>query len=85
MSNTRLSVRVDENLKHEADKVYKEMGMNLSTAITIFLKQSVHDQSMPFRPNLNESLNQQARNEAQTGQTEKFNSVEEWWTSLNED
>jgi len=85
MSDSRINVRVDKELKEEADKIYKEMGMNLSTAITVFLKQSVNDQSMPFKPNLNNSTNIQARYEAENGQTEKFNSVDEWWTDLNED
>ncbi|WP_343757141.1 type II toxin-antitoxin system RelB/DinJ family antitoxin, partial [Alkalibacterium iburiense] len=77
--------RVDKDLKEEADKVYKEMGMNLSTAITVFLRQSVNDQSMPFKPNLKEKLNEQARYEVEHGQTEVFHSVDEWWTDLNED
>lgn len=85
MSDSRLSVLIDKELKEEADKVYKEMGMNLATAITVFLKQSVNNQSMPFKPNLNKMENMQARYEAEHGQTEKFNNVEDLWTDLNED
>ena len=85
MSDSRINIRVDKDLKEEADKVYNKMGMNLSTAITVFLKQSVNDQSMPFKPNLNEKLNEQARYEVEHGQTEVFHSVDEWWTDLNED
>lgn len=85
MGNTRINIRVDEDLKKEADKVYQDMGMNLSTAINVFLKQSVNEQSMPFKPNLNERINAQARYEAEQGETEKFDSVSEWWTRLNED
>lgn len=65
MNDSRINMRVDKDLKEEADKVYKEMGMNLSTAITVFLKQSVNDQSMPFKPNLNNSANILARYEVE--------------------
>lgn len=41
MSETRLNIRIDENLKTEADQIFKEMGMSLTTAVTVFLKQSV--------------------------------------------
>ncbi|SDK70460.1 type II toxin-antitoxin system RelB/DinJ family antitoxin [Alkalibacterium thalassium] len=85
MSESRINVRIDKELKEEADKVYKEMGMNLSTAITVFLKQSVNDQSMPFKPNLNNAANIQARKEVESGETEQFDNVEDWWMDLNED
>ena len=36
-----MSFRVDKNLKKEADKLFKELGMNTSVALNMFLKQSV--------------------------------------------
>lgn len=85
MSNTRINIRVDEDLKKEAEKIYSEMGMNLTTAINVFLKQSVHDHSIPFQPNLHNPLNKKAREEVENDETEKFDSVEDWWSSMNED
>ena len=43
-----LNVRVDKNLKAEADDLFKRLGMNMSTAINIFLTQSVKEQAIPF-------------------------------------
>ena len=37
-------------LKDKAQNVYNNMGMSLSTAINIFLKQSVRENKMPFLP-----------------------------------
>ena len=45
---TNLSIRIDRGLKDEADYVFNEMGMNLTTAITIFVKQVVRQKKIPF-------------------------------------
>lgn len=34
-------ISIDENLKKDADQLFDELGMDMTTAITIFLKQSV--------------------------------------------
>ena len=39
MATTNLNVRVDENLKKTADALLNELGLNMSTAINIYLKQ----------------------------------------------
>ena len=48
MATTNLNVRVDENLKKEAETLFAELGLNLSSAITIFLKSSVDYRGIPF-------------------------------------
>jgi len=45
---TNLSIRIDRCLKDEADYIFNEMGMNLTTAITIFVKQAVRQKKIPF-------------------------------------
>ena len=45
---TNLSIRIDRVLKDEADHVFNEMGMNLTTAITIFVRQAVRQKKIPF-------------------------------------
>ena len=49
---TNLNIRVDEQLKADAQALYKSLGMDLSTAINVFLRQSVQMQGLPFRPHL---------------------------------
>jgi len=49
---TNLSIRIDRSLKDEADHVFNDMGMNLTTAITIFIKQAVRQKKIPFEINL---------------------------------
>lgn len=52
MSNVEVRLRVESNLKKEAEKIYKNMGMSISEAIRIFLHQSVNSSALPFRPHL---------------------------------
>ena len=51
-----MSFRVDKKLKQQADKLFKSLGMNTSVALNMFLTQSVREQALPFRPNMNKNL-----------------------------
>ena len=46
--NALIQFRVDKELKNEADKLFKELGLDLGTAIKLFFKQSVNKQAIPF-------------------------------------
>lgn len=43
--------RCDEKLKNQATKIYEDMGMDLSTAMRLFLVKSVSMKGLPFNPN----------------------------------
>lgn len=45
---TNLSIRIDRDLKEEADQVFNSLGMNLTTAITVFVRQAVRQKKIPF-------------------------------------
>lgn len=47
-----MSFRVDKELKSKADKLFKNLGMNTSVALNMFLTQSVREQSIPFIPSM---------------------------------
>lgn len=49
-----MSFRVDKDLKKEADKLFKELGLNTSVALNMFLTQSVKEQALPFVPTNND-------------------------------
>ena len=38
-----IQIRIDDELKEEAVKLFNELGLDLSTAIRLFLKQSIDD------------------------------------------
>lgn len=49
MKSVNVTIRVDEDLKRQADSLFDDLGMSLSTAFNIFLRQSVREQRMPFQ------------------------------------
>lgn len=49
MATSVVQVRVDTDLKEQAAKIFEELGIDLSTAIRMFLKRSVLDEGIPFR------------------------------------
>ncbi|MDR1328144.1 MAG: type II toxin-antitoxin system RelB/DinJ family antitoxin [Oscillospiraceae bacterium] len=49
---TNLSIRIDRGLKDEADMVFNALGMNLTTAIIVFVRQAVRQKRIPFEISL---------------------------------
>lgn len=44
----QISLRVDDEIKHKAEKTLDEIGLSMSTAINIFLKTVVRENRIPF-------------------------------------
>ncbi len=53
-STTNISIRMDSNLKSQAEALFGELGMNLSTAFNIFVRQSLREGRIPFDISLNQ-------------------------------
>ena len=50
MSKTiMMKIEIDNKVKKDADKLFKELGLDTNTAINIFLKQSINKRAIPFR------------------------------------
>ena len=47
-ANTTYNIRIDSNVRQEADALFKSMGMSMSTAINLFLRQSVIQGKLPI-------------------------------------
>lgn len=47
-NTTTMNIRIDKELKSEAEALFADMGMNMTTAVTIFIKQSVKQRKIPF-------------------------------------
>ena len=48
MATSSITIRMDEALKHQAEMLFEEMGMNMTTAFTIFAKAAVREGRIPF-------------------------------------
>jgi len=48
MAITNINVRVDNDIKKEAQDIFSSLGLDMSTAINIFLRQAIRLRSIPF-------------------------------------
>lgn len=48
MSSTNMNIRMDSKVKQDAEILFSELGLNMTAAINLFLRQSIRKQSIPF-------------------------------------
>ncbi|WP_342547471.1 type II toxin-antitoxin system RelB/DinJ family antitoxin [Paenibacillus sp. FSL P2-0089] len=48
MAQTNINIRIDEDLKKEAELLFSDLGLNMTTAINIFVRQSLRQGGIPF-------------------------------------
>jgi DNA-damage-inducible protein J len=52
---SNVSFRIDSNVKQQADSLFAALGMNMTTAFNLFLRQALREEGIPFtisnRPN----------------------------------
>ena len=46
---SEITIKIDDKLKDEADKLFNDLGLDFNTAINIFLRTSINTQSIPFK------------------------------------
>lgn len=51
--STNINIRMDKDVKNAAEKIFNELGLNMTTAINIFLRKSIQEQGIPFDVKLN--------------------------------
>lgn len=50
---SNVSFRIDTDIKNQADRLFSELGLNMTTAFNIFLRQAVREGSIPFSITIN--------------------------------
>ena len=53
MSKVSTNISIDKELKQKAIELFSNFGLDLSTAITLFLSQSIREQKIPFEIRMN--------------------------------
>lgn len=71
MANTTYNIRIDSHIRQEADALYKSMGMSLSTAVNLFLTQSVIQRRLPIDEVIAEPLSEPPSDD-------EYHSFESW-------
>ncbi len=88
METTNLNVRVDKDVKNAAESIASALGMNLSTAVNIFLRRMIACDGMPFEVRLTPNAEtRQAMDDALNHRNlaGPFHSVEDLMEALNSD
>ena len=48
MPQTNLTIRIDEDVKREAETLFNKIGLTMSAAVNVFFRQAVRVQAIPF-------------------------------------
>ena len=48
MAITNLNIRTDKDIKDQAEEIFNELGLNMTTAINIFLRTAIREHGIPF-------------------------------------
>ncbi|WP_346666118.1 type II toxin-antitoxin system RelB/DinJ family antitoxin [uncultured Mailhella sp.] len=48
MSTTTMTIRTDKEVKFQAQQIFSELGMDMTTAINVFLRQAIRQNGFPF-------------------------------------
>ena len=81
---TTVSVRMDENLKRDFDEICNELGLSMTTAITMLAKKMTREKRIPFDPfysasnmaALNDSIEEMRQGKTVTRTLEELEAME---------
>ena len=48
METTNLNIRTDKAIKDQAEAIFNELGLNMTTAINMFLRTTIRENGIPF-------------------------------------
>ena len=49
MATTNLNIRTDKAIKDQAEQIFNELGLNMTTAINMFLRSTIREHGIPFQ------------------------------------
>ena len=89
-TTTNFSVRMDRDIKKQCEAMYGELGINLTTAINVFLRQSLRVGGFPFDVRLEQPNKEtmtamlEAEHIARDPSVKRYSDVEEALRALKE-
>jgi DNA-damage-inducible protein J len=48
MTTTNLNIRTDKDIKDQAEHIFNELGLNMTTAVNMFLRTTIRENGIPF-------------------------------------
>lgn len=52
MANTSMTIRMDKEVKQQAQQIFSDLGMDMTTAVNVFLRQAIRHNGFPFEVKL---------------------------------
>lgn len=90
--STNVTIRLDPDVKRECEGIYGALGMNLSTAINVFLRKSIRAGGFPFDVRLDDRPSREtmaalleAERLSKDPDARHYHSVRELFSDLEED
>ena len=89
-TTTNITVRMDSDIKKQCEAIYGELGINLTTAINVFLRQSLRAGGFPFDVRLDQPNKEtmaamlEAERIARDPAVKRYSDVEEALRALKE-
>ena len=89
MSTTATNIRIDSQLKSEVTPLFEGLGLSLSQAITLFLRQSVLHNGLPVKVEYPEyskellSAVEEVKKLENSKETTRYTDMEKWWADLD--
>ena len=80
--SSMIHARIEPTLKHDAEKMLSELGLNMTQAITLFLQQVRLNRGLPFEVKLPTPQTQKALNELDNREGKKFSSIDDLFDDL---
>lgn len=48
MATTNLNIRTDKEVKEQAEQIFSDLGLNMTTAVNMFLRSTIRENGIPF-------------------------------------
>ena len=82
-TKTSMTIRTDSDIKSQAQRLFAKLGLDMSTAINLFLRQVVNHQGIPFEVTLHKPNTITQKALADQNLNGPFNSVDDLMSSLD--
>ena len=88
---TTINIRVDEDVKKQATELFSDLGLDMSTAVNMFLRQALIHDGLPFeatreRPNAETlaAIKEVREMKAHPEKYKRYNNMDDLWVALEE-
>lgn len=83
MSTVNLNIRTDKEIKEKAENIFQELGLNMTTAINMFLRTSIRENGIPFNLKI-DSVNDETKLAIEEGRKIADDKTIEGYVSIEE-